>query len=62
MRLDLYLARQDESATSFAKRAGVEPSTITRIMNGERSPSLEVAKKIVDASDGKVTFEDLIAA
>lgn len=60
--LDLYLEQTGETATSFAARVGCDVSTITRIRRGEMTPGLELAKRIVDETGGKVRFEDLIAA
>ena len=41
-----YFERVNERPSAFAKRLGVEPSTVTRIMRGERRPSVELVKRI----------------
>lgn len=59
--LDQYLAETGESATSFAGRVGCDVSTIVRIRQRKYSPNVELAKKIIDATGGRLSFEDLIA-
>lgn len=59
--LDLYLASPNVTATSLAEKCGCSVSTITRIRDGEFTPNLDLAKKIVDATGGRVRFEDLIS-
>ena len=41
-----YMDRSGERPSTLARRLGVEPSTVTRILNGERKPSVELAKRI----------------
>ncbi|MBN1677382.1 MAG: helix-turn-helix domain-containing protein [Candidatus Thermoplasmatota archaeon] len=51
----------------LARRAGVSPSTLYKIVNEDRAPSLEVLRKIVratgdDGGEGKGNFIAIIAA
>lgn len=39
-----------KTPAAFAKELGVEPSTITRIIKGERKPSVDLARRISDAT------------
>lgn len=60
MKLNEYLAAEEQSATNFAVAVGCEPSTITRLVKGERKPSAELAVRIERATLGKVTVHDLV--
>lgn len=62
MKLQDWLDQQEPkmSATAFAKRVGLDVSTITRVMNGERRPEWPTLDKILAATDGAVTPNDFI--
>lgn len=53
-----YLALTSKKPAALAKELGVEPSTITRILKGERKPSLQLAMRI-NAATG-VPIDDLL--
>ena len=60
MRIEQYLLNTGISATKFAALAGVPTSTITRIMTGDVFQArFSTQKKIVTASEGSISFEDL---
>lgn len=61
MTLSDYLTAERIKPAAFARKAGLAASTITRILDGTRRPLLDVAVKIVRATDGRVSFEDLAA-
>lgn len=46
---------------AFAAAIGVPPSTITRILRGERDPRGATIRKIVAGTGGKVSATELIA-
>jgi transcriptional regulator with XRE-family HTH domain len=48
------------SHAAFGKKIGVEQATVTRYLNGERFPPPETIRKIVEATKGKVTANDLL--
>lgn len=52
-----YFQKTDDRPAKMAERLGVEPSTITRIVKGERKPSVELARRI--AADTGLTVESL---
>lgn len=58
MNLTQYLAQAEKSASELAAAIGCETSTITRIMRGERRPSINLAARIEAATDGKVSIKD----
>lgn len=60
MTLERYLKRHDLTASAFAKHAGVATSTITRILRGEMSPTLGLAKRIETATGGKVRIREMV--
>ncbi len=60
MTLAEYLTTTTQSATVFAAQVGCEVSTITRILRGERGPSLELALKIENVTSGKVQPSDFL--
>lgn len=62
MTLDEYLRDHPVTAVAFAERIGKSPASVTRIRKGEQRLSLDLAAKIVAATGGKVTLEDLAIA
>lgn len=48
------------TATAFAKKADLDVSTVTRVINGERRPDWSTLGKILDATNGEVTPNDFI--
>jgi transcriptional regulator with XRE-family HTH domain len=62
MKLDQYLSETNKRPSAFAAEIGVAPSTITRLLKGERSPRLDLIALIQKGSDGKVTANDFLDA
>lgn len=62
MTLDQYLTETNTKPVAFAASIGVAPSTITRILRGERSPGLDIISKIKAGTGGKVGAEDWLTA
>lgn len=61
MQLKEYLDTSRISKARFARRIGVSRSYISHLLSGGiKHPSMDVAKRIVDATAGKVNFEDLL--
>lgn len=60
MKLEQYLKSKNIKPAAFAASIDVAPSTITRILRGERTPRIELAAKIKVATRGKVTVEDFM--
>jgi transcriptional regulator with XRE-family HTH domain len=61
MRLADYLEKTETKPSQFAEKAGLAPSTVTRLLNGERKPGLDVLEKIAAASEGNVKAEDFFS-
>lgn len=62
MTLAEYLAVNGIKASTFADTISVPPSTVLRLLKGERSPRLELLKKIMEATNGAVTPNDFLSA
>lgn len=62
MKLEQYLSETKKRPSVFAAEIGVAPSTITRLLKGERSPRLDLIALIQRGSEGKVTANDFIDA
>lgn len=60
MRLDTYLSQQGVRPSTFAAEVGVAPSTITRLLKGERTPGLDLIAKIIRSTNGAVTADDFL--
>lgn len=60
MKLSDWLKTKDMSATAFAKKAELDVSTVTRVINGERRPEWGTLDKIMTATNGEVTPNDFI--
>jgi len=61
MDLAAYLSERNIKPATFAGEIGVPPSTISRILRGERDPRGATIRKIVVGTGGKVTAAELIA-
>lgn len=62
MTLDEYLRTHPVTAGAFAERIGMSAASVTRIRKGDQNITLDLATKIVAATGGKVTLEDLATA
>jgi len=62
MKLKTYLEKERMTASEFAERIGVFPSTITRAVKGEAMPSPKLMKQIMDATAGEVSPNDWFEA
>lgn len=60
MKLETYLTENGIRPTSFAVSIGVSPSTITRLLKGERSPRIELIQAIKRATSGNVSADDFM--
>lgn len=60
MTLEQYLNLVQKKPTTFAIDLGVPPSTITRILKGERSPGIDLMRRIKEKTDGAVTPNDFL--
>lgn len=58
MKLETYLTENNIRPSVFAAEIGVAPSTITRLIKGERSPRLDLIMLIKEKTGGAVTAED----
>lgn len=60
MRLIDYLKDRSETVADFASRIGEAESTIRKIVYGQRQPSLPLAVKLSEATDGAVAPGELV--
>lgn len=60
MELDEYLWRNKIKQWKFAEKIGIMPHSLSRIVQKKVTPKLYVAIKIVEASEGQVTYRDLL--
>lgn len=59
--LQRYLEEHELSHVAIAARSGVARSTITKVLSGSRKRfSPEAARKLVKATGGAVTLEELL--
>jgi len=61
MDLKKFLKISNQKPTPWAYRNGIEPVIILRFLNGTRGLSAQTMAKIVEATGGAVSYEDLIA-
>ncbi len=59
MELKKYLESNYITKRGFAKKLGVTESTLYNIISGRAYPAAKVAQKIVELTNGEVTFEEL---
>lgn len=60
MKLLDYLKEKQETVADFAARVGEAENTIRKIVYGQRQPSLPLAVKISDATEGATSPGELI--
>lgn len=58
----VYLAAAGETADAFARRAQVSPRFLADMLSRRVTPDLSAARRIVAATGGGVTIEDLLSA
>lgn len=58
MKLETWLSKRKLTKTAFAELVGVNPSTVTRIIAGERQPSGRLLVVIHQVTKGAVTALD----
>jgi transcriptional regulator with XRE-family HTH domain len=61
MDLKTYLELKNINVKDFAEIVGVNSATISRYINWQRKPDIVIANRIVKATKGKVTHQDLAA-
>ena len=57
--LGRYLSSRQESVREFAARSRIHERAIRRIAAGTSRPRADTARRIVDATGGTVTWQDL---
>jgi transcriptional regulator with XRE-family HTH domain len=58
MKLKSYLSDKNIKHSDFAEKLGVSQVTVTRYVNGKRTPSLGMARRIEDLTKRKVRISD----
>lgn len=53
--LSNYFAESGEKLSAFAVRIGRSPSTLSRVLSGQRDPSFDLARDVERGTDGKVS-------
>lgn len=61
MRLRDYLTRHGLTLSDMARRTGLAPSTIYRLMHGHHRPTRDTADRVSKATSGKVSRKALDA-
>jgi len=60
MKLDLWLFLNKITKKDFAIQLGVSRGHLQEIVSAKRTPSIKLAKKIEEITQGKVTKEELL--
>ena len=61
MDLQDWLKLNNTSITDFSKKSGLGRVTVWRACRKQHRPNIETTKKIVQATNGKVNFFDLLS-
>lgn len=62
MQIKEYLFYNDLSVSDFAKMVDVHRQTLYKIINGQtKNLNTDVVEKIVEGTNGQVTFTDILA-
>lgn len=59
--LKQYLSELQESVADFSARVGASRQTLYRIINGRQTPKPALARRIIEATGGAVSLDDLFA-
>lgn len=59
MKIEEYLKKYRITKVEFAKRLGVNKSTVWNYISGRTRPTVSMAKKIDKESDGLITIKEL---
>jgi len=59
MLLTEYLQNQNITKSEFARRINISATHMGDICNGKKNPSLALARRIIEVTEGKVTVGDL---
>lgn len=60
MNIDAYLAETGTTAADLAKKVGVTAVSLSRIRRGQQNLPRDVIRRIVEATDGRVSLESLV--
>lgn len=60
MHLREYLSVNSMTHEEFSQKVNISRTQITKIINNKVKPSVNLVKKIKEATNGEVTYEDLI--
>ena len=58
MKLAAWLEQTQTRPAHLAKTLGVAQSTVSRWITGEKVPSMEMARRVAEATDGAVMAND----
>lgn len=53
--LSSYIGESGEKLSTFAVRIGRSPSTLSRVLSGQRDPSFDLARDVERGTGGKVS-------
>ncbi|MDF1720542.1 MAG: helix-turn-helix transcriptional regulator [Minwuia sp.] len=59
MKLNDWMAEKGMTSTQFAALIGCRESTVSMYLNGKRMPRLNLMRKIIEATGGAVTADDM---
>lgn len=62
MTLEQYLSESGVTAAEFAVDVELTEASVSRIRKGQQNISRDVMRRIIAASDGKVTADSLVLA
>ena len=60
MPLAEWIRGKGRTQRAVARQLGVSPSTLSRLLKGERSPSASLMRRVFELTEGQVTPSDLV--
>lgn len=60
MTLDSYITETGVTGVELAARLGISEASLTRIRRGEQNIARDLIRRIVEATDGAVSADDLV--
>lgn len=61
MKIDEFIGKRKVNITQLAKEIGYDQAYLNKVLNGFYKPSRQVATALEEASNGQITYDDLLA-
>lgn len=60
MKVDEFIGKRNVNISQLAKKINYDQAYVNKILNGFYKPSKQIAKALEEATEGKITYDDLL--